>query len=237
MQTLSCGMWDQVPWPGIKPRPPVLGDQSPCHWTTREVPVSDVFRVIKYWSSWSLSHSSFQYTNFLACDVLGLEHFSLLFTWPTPTYLSNFNLRAQIRSKRSPSYTMSYTISKHSVLFRITWLNFKYVVLVHWFSLMPLFSKYFWAVSVCLFHLPGTWLNKNSANICWVNERNSIQNDGPIVNIVKVLCNIMYKMKPAERFLWFKCSFCETQCTENSLFLTFSLLLLFGFMFGCYPRS
>ena len=34
----SCGMWDLVPWPGIKPAPPALGVQSLNHWTTREVP-------------------------------------------------------------------------------------------------------------------------------------------------------------------------------------------------------
>ena len=39
MQTLSCGMWDLVPWPGIKPRPPALGAWSLSHWTTREVPL------------------------------------------------------------------------------------------------------------------------------------------------------------------------------------------------------
>ena len=36
---LSCSMWDLVPWPGIKPRPPALGTWSLTHWTTREVPV------------------------------------------------------------------------------------------------------------------------------------------------------------------------------------------------------
>ena len=34
MQTLSCGMWDLVPWPGIEP---TLGAQCLSHWTTREV--------------------------------------------------------------------------------------------------------------------------------------------------------------------------------------------------------
>ena len=29
MWVLSCGTWDLVPWPGIKPRPPVLGMRSP----------------------------------------------------------------------------------------------------------------------------------------------------------------------------------------------------------------
>ena len=32
-------MRDLFPWPAIKPRPPVLGAWSFCHWTTGEVPV------------------------------------------------------------------------------------------------------------------------------------------------------------------------------------------------------
>ena len=43
MQTLSCGMWDLVPRPGIKPRPPALGAWSLRHWTTREVPFFSFF--------------------------------------------------------------------------------------------------------------------------------------------------------------------------------------------------
>ena len=35
---LCCGMWDLVPWPGIKLRPPALRAQSLSHWTTRKVP-------------------------------------------------------------------------------------------------------------------------------------------------------------------------------------------------------
>ena len=38
LQTLSCGMWDLVPWPEIKPGPPALGAQNLNHWTTVEVP-------------------------------------------------------------------------------------------------------------------------------------------------------------------------------------------------------
>ena len=38
MQTVRCGMWDLVPWPGIEPRPPALGAWSLSHCTTREVP-------------------------------------------------------------------------------------------------------------------------------------------------------------------------------------------------------
>ena len=37
MLTLSCGMWDLVPWPGIECRPLALGAQSLCHGTTRDI--------------------------------------------------------------------------------------------------------------------------------------------------------------------------------------------------------
>ena len=30
-------MWDLVPWPGFKPRPPALGAQSPNHWTEKSL--------------------------------------------------------------------------------------------------------------------------------------------------------------------------------------------------------
>ena len=39
MQTLRCGMWDLVPWPGIEPGTPALGARNLKHWTTREVPL------------------------------------------------------------------------------------------------------------------------------------------------------------------------------------------------------
>ena len=36
---VAACMWELVPWPGIKPRPPALGaQQSLNHWTIREVP-------------------------------------------------------------------------------------------------------------------------------------------------------------------------------------------------------
>ena len=36
--TLSCSMWDLVPWPGTEPGAPALEVWSLSHWTTREVP-------------------------------------------------------------------------------------------------------------------------------------------------------------------------------------------------------
>ena len=47
MQTLSWGMWDLVPWPGIKPGPPALQAWSLSHWTTREVPKMYSFTVVE----------------------------------------------------------------------------------------------------------------------------------------------------------------------------------------------
>ena len=45
--TLSCGMWKQVPRPGIEPGSPTLGAQSLRHWITREVPEKvDLYSVI-----------------------------------------------------------------------------------------------------------------------------------------------------------------------------------------------
>ena len=35
-QTLSWGIWDLIPWPGIKPWPPALGAWSLSHWITEE---------------------------------------------------------------------------------------------------------------------------------------------------------------------------------------------------------
>ena len=46
VQTLSWGLWNLVPQPGIEPRPPKLGVQSLNHWTTREVPTSHFLMVI-----------------------------------------------------------------------------------------------------------------------------------------------------------------------------------------------
>ena len=44
MQTLSCGIWNLVPSPGIEPGPLALEMWSLSHWTSREVP-TDAFKV------------------------------------------------------------------------------------------------------------------------------------------------------------------------------------------------
>ena len=43
MWTLSCSIWDLVPQTEIKPGPPALREWNLSHWTTREVPVSNVY--------------------------------------------------------------------------------------------------------------------------------------------------------------------------------------------------
>ena len=45
-------MWDLVPWPGINPRPPVLGAQNLSHWTTSELPRWSCFNPAPF--PWSL---------------------------------------------------------------------------------------------------------------------------------------------------------------------------------------
>ena len=46
VSSLSCSMWNLVPWPWIKPGPPALGVQSLSHWTPREVPGTFSHKVI-----------------------------------------------------------------------------------------------------------------------------------------------------------------------------------------------
>ena len=40
MDIFSCSMWNTVPWPGIKSRPPALGAWSLSHWIIREIPTT-----------------------------------------------------------------------------------------------------------------------------------------------------------------------------------------------------
>ena len=41
---LRNSTWDLFSRPGVKPRPPALGEQSLNHWTTREVPCVTYFK-------------------------------------------------------------------------------------------------------------------------------------------------------------------------------------------------
>ena len=48
-QTLSWGLWDLVPWPGLEPGPPTLGAQNLSQWTTREVPSLFILMRVCIW--------------------------------------------------------------------------------------------------------------------------------------------------------------------------------------------
>ena len=66
MQTLSCVMWDLVPWPRIEPGAPALGVQSLSHWTTREVPSFILLHVNIQFSH----HHLLTRLSFLHCEFL-----------------------------------------------------------------------------------------------------------------------------------------------------------------------
>ena len=52
--TLSCSLWDPVPWQGIKPQPPALGAWILSHWKTREVPLPCLLIMEESWEVASL---------------------------------------------------------------------------------------------------------------------------------------------------------------------------------------
>ena len=60
-------MWNLVPWPGIKPRPPAVEVQSLSHWTTREGPEQYFVLCCCCWlfSSLSITFFLFHYNFFL----------------------------------------------------------------------------------------------------------------------------------------------------------------------------
>ena len=71
---LSCTMWDLVPWPGIKPRPPALWAQSLNHWTTSNVtPYLDYYKIVLLWTLIG-AHIAFQIGIFSRlCPEMGLQ--------------------------------------------------------------------------------------------------------------------------------------------------------------------
>ena len=70
--TLSCSMWDLVPWPGIESRPLALGAWILSHWITREAPEG------QFWSScWEALELTILIWLMLSCpdsELLG-QHF------------------------------------------------------------------------------------------------------------------------------------------------------------------
>ena len=92
MQTLSCCLWDLVPWPGIKPRPPALGAWHLSHWTTREVPLSANFFLMFYLHCFIFIMLSVQFSHSVVSNSLRpheLQHSRLPSPSPTPRDYSN----------------------------------------------------------------------------------------------------------------------------------------------------
>ena len=52
LSTTSCGMWGLVPHPGVEPGPSALGLGSLSHWTTREVIICTVLKLMFWWCVW-----------------------------------------------------------------------------------------------------------------------------------------------------------------------------------------
>ena len=76
---LDCGMWDLVPCPGIKPRPPALGAQNLSQWTTRQVPSLVAFRIVSNFCHFNYSMSYCRSCLSSSCLVLSVL--------PAPGYL------------------------------------------------------------------------------------------------------------------------------------------------------
>ena len=68
-------MWDLVPWPGIEPRAPALGAQSPSHWTTKEVP-----EILFHWRRPSLVVQSLSHVQLFGTPWTAAHQASLPFT-------------------------------------------------------------------------------------------------------------------------------------------------------------
>ena len=80
----SCGMWDLVPWPGIKSQLLALGSWSLCHWIKTEVPCYTEFLtcpskfIFTFWMFPSASKSA-------RCPLKNIHED---FNWKTKTSLA-----------------------------------------------------------------------------------------------------------------------------------------------------
>ena len=72
MQTLSCSIWDLVPWPGSEPGPPALGAQSLNHWITKShTSGTDI--------QWTCPQSALFLLSSSHCKPVGLQLLDFLF--------------------------------------------------------------------------------------------------------------------------------------------------------------
>ena len=92
MQTLRCGMWDLVPWPGIEPTPLAWGAQSLIltHFTIREVPGHSLCIDVETTSA-EESRESDLCQLFISCCCPPHTHLSLLVTLDAFSFLPHFS--------------------------------------------------------------------------------------------------------------------------------------------------
>ena len=116
IQTLSCGIWDLTPWPGIEFGPPALGAQSISHWTTREVPMTSLIKD-KSQGKWlgNKLHCSFRYWFVVAFLVTKIKYPDSL--TPRPKEVTSF-LTKERKAKFLERRTMTET-SYHSYRFSL----------------------------------------------------------------------------------------------------------------------
>ena len=128
-QGLSCGMWDLVPQPGIKPRGPALSDQSLGHWTTSGVPhVSFWVRVLcRYIPGVGLRHH-------MATLILVL--------WGTSKLFSIVAAQTYVPTTSAEGFPFLYTLSSICCLWIFLWWAFWLV----WGGT----SLWFWSAFLCL---------------------------------------------------------------------------------------
>jgi len=67
MWSLSCSVWDLVPWSGIKPSRPTLEVWSLNHWTTREVPYFIYLFVYFYYPCFPGINPTWSWSMILLC--------------------------------------------------------------------------------------------------------------------------------------------------------------------------
>ena len=107
--TLSCGMWDLLPWPRVEPGPLALGAQSLKHWTIRAVPTYCFFLMTRIFKVYSLS-------NFQIYNIVWLTIVTMLYvTSPRFVYLITESLYLLSTLTQFPSH------NPH--LWRIAWLH------------------------------------------------------------------------------------------------------------------
>ena len=77
IQTLSCGVWDLVPWPGIEPGPHALGAKCLSHWTARELSLQSPILPL------TSSHTALDFSEYI-CPLWCFSFLLFFLSFPPP---------------------------------------------------------------------------------------------------------------------------------------------------------